>query len=335
MVKAPTVLTVATASMAVPCLVLVFGRDVLTVLELEWAPGTLLSASPRKAEALMWLALGTSVLVTPWTASLLRSGPVALRVLVLVALQVALFSPPILVRATVNPGLVTLSHRFSITEIAAAIPPEWSDPLSPARRLDWRGFADAAARQVSEEAKGLELPAWADDAQTRRAIATMHFVSRLWAPGNQTYPERAGCVRDNEDTDFRFVLQAQTTHATYLQSRIACCDDYAHMLQWLLRRAGVQSRVIVAGGHVFVEARLGGSLRVLDSMANVAFDASWHELNTGRPAALLMLTHAATHQGSAIYRLRFAADRWRLISGVYSGGFAWQERPELPPEFPR
>lgn len=329
-----TLLSIATAAVALPCLVLVFGREVLTALQLEWAPGTWLTASPRKAQALLWLAGTVSIVATPLALLQVRDWPRVHVVVVLVAFQVALFAAPALVRNTVNPGLAALAQRFDISEVEAPLSAEWSDPQSAARRLEWTGFANAVAREAAKEAASLTLPGWASGTQTRQAIATMHLVSRLWAPGNRMHPERAGCVRDNEDIGFKFVGQEQTTHATYLGSRIACCDDYAHMLHWLLRRAGLDSRVIVAGGHVFVEARLDGQSRVLDAMANVVVNASWDEINTGRKAALLMLPHAATRNGSIGFRPQFAADRWRLIAGIFGGGLAWRERLELPPEFP-
>lgn len=161
----------------------------------------------------------------------------------------------------------------------------------------------------------------------------MHIVSQLWGPGNRLAPDREGCVRSNEETDWRVLDLAALGIAGYLNASIACCDDYAHMLLWLLQGEGIDARLVAAGGHIFVEARLGGTWRVFDAMLNAYMDQPFDAINRGATAHVLLASHTAEVQHSPAYRARFTINRWRLLSTILGGGHCRID-PVLPSTFP-
>jgi hypothetical protein len=57
------------------------------------------------------------------------------------------------------------------------------------------------------------------------------------------------------------------------------CDQHSVILQGLLLRAGIPSRIVTLSGHVLNEVQLGGRWRVVDSTFDVMFDRSIEELS--------------------------------------------------------
>ena len=123
-----------------------------------------------------------------------------------------------------------------------------------------------------------------EDEQRLQAIFYMNLVSHLWGYGNVKNPDKPGCVLHNEETEFEIVNDP--TIQTYLKSDIGCCTDYAHVLNILLDRCGIENRQVSVKGHIFNEVRLKGDESnrdgwvTLDANTNMLFEGSWASIQS-------------------------------------------------------
>lgn len=308
------------------------GRELAVMAGVPVAAGTGLSISPRKLVALTAVAgaLGVLAAVMVWRA--LSGSPRAPRQLAALACLLVVAGPPWLLAGHANPAIYRLEQRLAFVTMAWPQWHAWSDPASPQRQsADWPTLSDHARRWITSHAQDLPMPADID-AATRQALATMYLVAQVWGPGNRRETGREGCVRSNEDNGWR--IPDTVTLNTYLRARIACCDDFAHALHWLLREQGFESRMVTAGGHIFVEARLPGGWRMLDAFAAIYVDAPFEHVNRGGRARVFLGPHAAEWSSTDLYREDFPAERWRLLTTLFVGGFATRMTVDLPPPFP-
>lgn len=321
------------ALMLTVCTLIGSGREMAVAVGLPLHAGTWLNASPRKVQALLLVAVALALLASAAAAWLMRAEPRSWTAAALVLSLPGMLLPPWLLSAATNPALSQLSARVDISTGIWPLWPEWSDHRSALRSTgSWPAFQRAAQHWVRNHEGALALPTWASNVP-RRALGHMHIVSQLWGPGNLHATEREGCVRSNEDTGWRVLGPVELGVTGYLSASIACCDDYAHMLMWLLQGEGIESRLVAASGHIFVEARLDGRWRVLDAMLNAYMDRSFDEINRGDATHVLLASHAAEVQNSSTYRAKFTIDRWRLLSTIVSGGHGHRYQ-ELPAVFP-
>ncbi|MHC4606186.1 MAG: transglutaminase domain-containing protein [Planctomycetota bacterium] len=115
-----------------------------------------------------------------------------------------------------------------------------------------------------------------EDEKTLEAYFYVNLVSRMYGYGNRDHPEKAGAVALSEDTGWKLV--EDVTIRTCVESEIACCNDYVHLLAFLLKRAEIPARQVYVLGHIFNEARLGGGWVVLDATLGLVFHGSWEEI---------------------------------------------------------
>lgn len=324
------------ALMITVCTLIGSGRELAVATGIDLDAGTLLNASPRKAALLLEVGLLLSVIASAISMWLMRAERRWIVITTLLTAQPAILLPPLMLGSATNPTLARLSERIEVSMVDWPLWPAWSDPAASLRQgTDWATFQRTANAWVNAHQADLKLPSGLDgDPPTRRTLAYMHLVSQLWAPGNLHRQDREGCVRSNEDGHWRFVTDAQVSVTTYLQSRIGCCDDYAHMLVWLLHQDGLPARLVVAGGHIFAEFASRGKWHLLDAQTNSFADESFHHINTGGQAKLFVATHAATMAEHPMYRPRFTLDRWRLLTTLTEGGHDALIRDRPPVVFP-
>jgi hypothetical protein len=325
------------AAMVTLCALVSSGRPLAVAAGIDLDAGTLLNASPRKAALLLQLGLLLSVVASLISTWLMRAERRWILIATLLTAQPTILLPPLMLGSATNPALANLSERIEVSMVDWPLWPAWSDPAASLRQgTDWATFQRNANAWVNAHQADLTLPSVLDgDPTTRRTLAYMHLVSQLWAPGNLHRRDREGCVRSNEDGQWRFVSDADIDVTTYLKSRIGCCDDYAHMLVWLLQQEGIRSRLVVAGGHIFVEAWLRGAWRMVDANTNAYADHAFAQFSRPDGQLRVMLAnHPATVAGHPLYRPHWTLDRWRLLSTLMEGGFTAQLRESPPHPFP-
>ncbi|GIW78285.1 MAG: hypothetical protein KatS3mg105_0092 [Gemmatales bacterium] len=106
----------------------------------------------------------------------------------------------------------------------------------------------------------------------------LNLVSHGWAFGNQHHPDRPASIFSNEENGWRQPRPGPATIRDYLDANIACCNDYAYLLKFLLDREGIRNRLAAIPGHIFNEVYLDGGWHVVDATTNMVFDASWHSI---------------------------------------------------------
>jgi hypothetical protein len=110
------------------------------------------------------------------------------------------------------------------------------------------------------------------------AIFYMNLVSAMWGFGNKINTEEKGCVRCNENNNWKTVPIEKINVRTYIDSDIGCCSDSANLLSYLLDKANIKQRLIRFPGHVLNEAYFEGRWYTLDAYTNMMFHSPWKDI---------------------------------------------------------
>lgn len=182
------------------------------------------------------------------------------------------------------------------------------------------------------------------DESALRAAYTMNVVSRLWAYGNESNPDRVGCALQNEQTGFK--PRAFDGLESFIRSPIGCCSDYAFTLKKLFDVLKIENRLVEIPGHVFNEAKIGGRWWVFDATSNMAIPHAWSSVMAELPPSKIKV-FSFPHwnlrpSAGRDYRSKVGVFRLYFLNLVSLGGlkdFHYQSEipagifPELPSSF--
>lgn len=131
-------------------------------------------------------------------------------------------------------------------------------------------------------------PPDAVSSSSAKVLGQLQYVSGLWGLGSDTLPG------------------GLTAH-DLLSSADASPGDRAALLAWLLMSDGIDGRVIAAGNHMFVEARLEQGTYVLDPTSDLAFESDWDTLRSGDSVVnTIAFAAAGSMRGSSTYSVALA-----------------------------
>lgn len=116
------------------------------------------------------------------------------------------------------------------------------------------------------------------DKKKLEGIFYMNLVSAMWGFGNKINIDKKGCVRANENNNWKTIPAEKINVRTFIDSGIGCCTDSAYLLSYLLDRANIKQRLINLPGHFLNEAYFGGRWYTLDAHTNIMFHSSWKEI---------------------------------------------------------
>ena len=141
----------------------------------------------------------------------------------------------------------------------------------------YTGFYEAVSRRFEGNREQLSKVWGIKSEEKLKALYFLNQTSWLWAYGNEFALDRAGCVSNNELTNFA-IDEKWSSPDFYLNSPIGCCTDYAHMLKFLLDSAGIENKMVEIPGHIFNEARVDGKPLILDATVGYAIPYTWQQI---------------------------------------------------------
>ncbi|KAB0675914.1 transglutaminase-like domain-containing protein [Aureimonas leprariae] len=177
-----------------------------------------------------------------------------------------------------------------------------------------RKFADVVRALPTDDAR---LAVATTSKEGIFALNALQFVSGLWHYGNYDNIRTAGCAALNERQS---KPQISLNFDDYLNSPIGCCTDYTIVLGSALEAAGIESRVIATGTHIFNEAYFDGRWWTLDANIGIAYDAPWDVVTDGiTQVKAFRFSHAGTQAGSQVYSDAVADFRQVMVLVAASG----------------
>lgn len=150
-----------------------------------------------------------------------------------------------------------------------------------------------------------------------KAAFITNLVSNLWGYGNINAVNKPGCVLGNEDQQWQRPDLKSINAATYLRSKIGCCNDHAYLVKFLLDSENIPNRLTVIPGHIFNEANIDGQWWTLDATANLMIPHAWETIHqtmkpTGRDWMQIYLFAHSNLRDIDSERYRSAIGHFRL-----------------------
>jgi len=184
--------------------------------------------------------------------------------------------------------------------------------------------------------RGYLMNRWGlDDEDRYKALFFLNLAANLFPFGNAREIQQSGCVIRNEDQDYG--AEQNVSAHDFLSAPIGCCVDYANILYYLLKRAGLESRKIelTHAGHVFNEVKLHGQWYALDATLGVFYQSSWRNVVKGSgPVQIIRFpTISSNIKSGENYRPVAGQFRMRFLQWAVSGGEAGVVETGLPSYF--
>ncbi len=171
--------------------------------------------------------------------------------------------------------------------------------------------------------------------EVRKAAFFAGLTGTLFAYGNKDHPEAEGCAANNE---LRAAPAATCLPAAeFLHSRIGCCDDYAHLMKYLLDDAQIPNRLVQITGHIFNEIDAAGRHYVVDANTGLVADRSWEAITTAQAGSfhVYLLPLAGLMDAAADnYRPLLGHLRGAMLRMMAQGGAPWTYHEQNSPCFP-
>jgi len=190
-------------------------------------------------------------------------------------------------------------NRILVTE---NVPPPALAPEKKALIRNFDDFFQAVDFEYQSFAKNYSGEWGVDDREVLRGLYYMTSVAALLPFGDAKAVDYAGCVLTKAKTVNSDITVADFNIRTYLDSPFGCCSDYALLLNALLRRAKINSRVVTLPDHVAVEISTASGPWTLDATYHIAFSRSFGEVLPGnRLVNIVKFNHPGLDASNQIF----------------------------------